>query len=332
MRTLIVLTLLLCLTASFQSVSASGSSVSFIPETDQSELPVLLQGCAAAASSITSGKGKVTHHETYYLPTGDVRVERETKIDVAFSGKKLSLLKQITPIKEAPIEDSKHVPVPSTVRTKRISSDGSRVTILDSSNNSATISTPDKGEGWHEIHAYRRDISIAEAHGIWDIGNLNRYITLPKDMYSSADPKIVGRETLGGDECMVIEVLFIPLPGRGEITQTWWFWVNPNKGFTVPRVQHWNEGGFLKGKELITEWDSELRQYADGMWGPANTIVGDYRPDKDSGPMYRSLRTVTTCDPGFQVNVPVSDADISLSIPSGTNVHDELLDADYVAP
>ncbi len=67
-----------------------------------------------------------------------------------------------------------------------------------------------------------------------------------------------------------------------------------------------------------------LKQYDDGLWGPASFTRVDYGPDGTA-----EKKVSGTYNPGFEINVPISEDELKLTPPSGMTVHDEREGAPY---
>jgi len=63
------------------------------------------------------------------------------------------------------------------------------------------------------------------------------------------------------------------------------------------------------------------------VWGPAQFTLTDYGADGLANKM-----TTLTYGADFQINVPISEDELTLKLPSGVSVYDEVLDATYTVP
>ena len=75
---------------------------------------------------------------------------------------------------------------------------------------------------------------------------------------------------------------------------------------------------------LAQERMAEPRLYGDSLWGPGRFTEKQYDA---KGKVVVTI--YTEYDPDFKLNVPVSEKDLSLQLPSGTLVHNHVQDADY---
>ena len=299
-------------------------------ETDEGILAALQEGCANAVSAVRSGSGQAT---VYFWSKGaDGRIlETEAKDDLKFRGDRFLLRENVKYLRsDLPVPPKDHpLPPPLTMRTSASSYDLEEVTILDQFDSlapQARICDPTRGRGKNAITLYKTHVAIV-GHGV-------AYLVPPPGVLPSfiglASVKVAGRETINGDECIMVDVvttMHLPNPGEGTITQTARSWVNPQKGYTIVKVQVWLEGSVYSAKTLVTEINTTVRQYETGVWGPEKATYQQYDL---RGEITQKL--VTTYDLAFKLNVPISDGDLTLTLPSGTRVHNELIDSEYTVP
>jgi hypothetical protein len=109
------------------------------------------------------------------------------------------------------------------------------------------------------------------------------------------------------------------------------FWVDPNKGFTIPRVCCYREGGRYKKRTLYEEVKTELKEHEYGVWYPIKIIYDSYNVGEDGIPQKDRTATIEY-DMDYVVNAPVNDNELVIDLPSGTRVYDETLDMSYKIP
>jgi hypothetical protein len=82
------------------------------------------------------------------------------------------------------------------------------------------------------------------------------------------------------------------------------------------------------GKTLLRqEVSNEMRQYGDDLWGCSKFTKITY----DSGG--NKVNEVTVIyDADFKINVPVTDHELQIKLPSGIEVWDAALDMSYEVP
>jgi len=300
-------------------------------ETDEGILAALQEGCANAVSAIRSGSGQAT---VYFWSKGaDGRIlETEAKDDLKFKGDQFLLRENVKYLRDDLVSGKGPSEPPSpTMRTAATSYDLEEVTILDQFDSleaQARICDPTGSRGKNSINLYKSHVAIV-GHGVAYLvprpGVLPSFVEL-------ASVKVAGRETINGDECIMVDVVttvHLPKPGEGTITvtDTARKWVNPQKGYTIVRTQVWSEGSVYGAKTLVTEINTTVRQYETGVWGPEEVTYQQYDLKGEI-----TQKMVTTYDSAFKLNVPISDGDLTLTLPSGTEVHNELIDAEYTVP
>ena len=318
----------ICLTTGHEPVMAI--STASAAENDEEVLAALREGCANAVSAIRSGSGQATVYSWSKGGDGGI-LETEAKDDLKFRGDRFLLRENVKYLRSDPPPGVPAQP-PLTMRTSASSYDLEKVTILDQFDSleaQARICDPTRSRGKNSINLYKTSVAIV-GYGVAHL------VPRPEDLPSFielASVKVAGRETINGDECIMVDVVTtMHLPKlvelvKGTITQTVRRWVNPQKGYTIVKVQVWLEGSVYSAKTLVTEINTTVRQYETGVWGPEKVTYQQYDL---KGEVTRKM--VTTYDSAFKLNVPISDGDLTLTLPSGTKVHNELIDAEYTVP
>lgn len=305
----------------------------FCRESSREDLLSIVQaGVDEAHSAVKSGKGDITVRLSRKKNTGgDLEIEK--KYSIAFSGRKFRLSAQDRYVKNDPPDG--YVPAgprhrlvaPGEVRVTELAYDSETVTRLIPNEKLATIGDANSPVGTSELSKYEMYVGILGLGGRTAVLNA-QYPSLT----SRIGPQVVGREYINGDECIIVErVDTLTLQNGEERKITLREWVNPGKGFTTPRIRvWWNDAN--SQMVLQTAIDAELREYGNGLWGASKLTQTEYRIDPKTGQSYVSSQMVTTYDPDFQLNVPVQDADLTMSLPTGTRVYNEVLNTEYVVP
>ena len=292
------------------------------------ELSVLLEGCRQAAQAAQSGKGQVTVYHHAALEDGGV-LEANATDTVAFSGLRFKLINEVKMLKNLPATppSSRSVLVaPGSVRTEQFAYDGEKATAYSPAEGRATIGDANSDVGTLAAARY------AEVKPTYAMFDLTSFSPVPPGLTREA-PQIVGREAVGGDECTIVEVYDHGVIEGSRSVEIWQrFWVNTAKGCAVSRIRAWVRGGSYTEKTLRTEVDSDLRQYAEGVWGPAKVTASMYGINQTTREYYKETAMVITYAEGFQINVPVTDSELTLTLPSGTKVTNELLQETYTVP
>ena len=291
-----------------------------------------LAGMQNAALSVTSGRGGVTVRDWMLKNDGNV-LEVETVHQVVWQGQAFRETVTTTYItNDAPPDSEGLMATPGTVIIREIAYDGTQVTEYNSERGEAVIGSP-VSCGTHGAYAsYIADASI-RGHGL----TVPRSTSDPVPSYvrSTTGFQVVGTEIIDGDECVMLEStsIFDPPSGSSDpITNTHRMWVNPNKGYTVPRVRDWAQGGGLSQKTLMYEVDVQMRTYGGNLWGPAGFTRIQYKTDPATGQRIRSLQSTVTFNQCYQVNPTVDPGELVLQLPSGTKVHNEIIGGDYTIP
>lgn len=300
-------------------------------EVSQDELSVVLEGCRNAAASIHSGKGQVKIL-SYQGNEDGIWWEGSTTYTVAFSGSRFKETSETTVLKnvpQVPPPSGAGIEAPGAVNTEQVAYDGEKATTVSSTEHRALIYAPRVVGSWVGVGTFWR--VKPNSFTLVDITNFG---APPPDTVREA-PRLVDRETIGGDDCIIVELYdHSPMPDVGAPGhERWtWFWVDPQKGFAVPRIRIWGRGSAYPERTLLSETTSGLRQYAGGLWGPDKKTHCEYRLGPTSGKNYKESEEVVTYSPDFQFNVPVEESDLQLTIPSGTVVTNELLQETYTVP
>lgn len=326
MYLLLTVGLLLSAVMLLQPVNTQATTPS--SETNQDLLLIAKQGVDNAVSAIRSGKGST--NVTFWSIDDMGRVtETETSYNIVFEGDthKYSV-KMIHVTGSGSTTDEKNViqPQPGMVFENIVSYDGERLVRFDPGSGRATSKDPHSSQC--DLNNYKLDADIVGA-GLRDCRRI---------LFDSADTNgitALGKELNNGDECIVLEAIATkPLSTGEQSTKTVRFWVDPQNGFTVTKVQRWAQGGRFRDKILYSQMEIEARQYQGGVWGLAKATYDEFdRKGKDgSGEYYRKIHQVVTVDPEFELNATVKPEDIELKLPSGTKVEDLILQTEYIIP
>lgn len=307
---------------------AASTQNDFEPVSDQSLLPILTEGLHDAAAAVRSGAGPVTVVQRKTFGDGAV-VEIRTDYTVAFRGARArySAFSEIVADSRAPIQERSLVRRGvGSVAEKVVALAPNRIVRYEPGGRSAVVGDVSTALR-RELTEYELNLAIPR-HGVVDI----REFSSPPAPFAQGEPRIVGRETIAGDECIVVEIVNSAEVSGSRVVDTWWFWVAPHKGFTVPRIRNWVEGGIAARKSLVAELDATLRDYGNGVWGPGVVTEQHYEINQSTGEARLFLRKTITYGRGFVLNSEVTDADLTLNLPSGTKVEDLLADVEYTVP
>jgi len=297
-------------------------------ETAEELLEVVLVGCETAASAVSTSAGKVTVHQWYWRPSGEV-LETDSVYTIVCGGDRLKIVKevsymenQVTP--REPNPDFRPFG-PGTVLRQQVAYDGEKVTSYDPAQRRAVIAGPDSAIG-DELRSMKLAV-YAPGHGVPD---LDPGSSSPG--HTMSGPYVVGREVVNGDECIVVEFVATRTDAHGdEMKHYKRTWINPQRGFTISKSEGSHRGGVFGEGVLLSQLEVDTRQYSDSLWGISAARHEVYALD-DSGRRYLQLRTITTFAEDYKLNAPVTEEMLAIELPSGTAVYNELIDAEYTVP
>ena len=307
------------------SIALATSPVGYgaaIADSNDELLTMAYEGCKNALSAINSAKGGVTVRHWQKNSEGIVQ-EFDYAYKIAFDGAKHRISQEISALKN----DLKYpvLPVGSTIQ-KKMSCDGEKLTILDCDKASATIGALDSSSGLPYYSQALMHTRVKNGNGVIDISpEANPLLKLERVSPTAR------YDTLNGDKCILVEKAFLTQKPSPR-TDTYEMWVNPSKGYTIPLTRMWSE---VEGqpKVLVEEHSTDVKLYETGVWGPVRSTLARYVQTKSgSTETILKFRTITTFNDDFRLNVPVTDDDLAITLPSGTTVTDELLNASYVVP
>lgn len=145
--------------------------------------------------------------------------------------------------------------------------------------------------------------------------------------------KITGRQVVDGVDCIVVEWGFEVTDGNEKGTRwVYNFWVSPDRGYTLTQCKEWRVKPQSEKRELAVVAQCKTVRNG-GVWVPRRYSETQYDLDRGGGttPGISSL-CVTTYHEDFAWNKAVTSDDLTLVLPSGTQVHDFALDARYTIP
>lgn len=295
---------------------------------DEDTMDVLLAGMRHAASSIRSGRGTVIEELSLKSKNGEA-LESKTSYTVVFLGDKFKISSEdkYRTSSAGVINHPEDQPSHEAIRGV-IAYDGERAIHYKPLERRASVGDVTSPTGRQAIALYNTRINM-----LWNgVYSIEAAAMLPKKYnVVSHKPTVIGRETVNGDDCILLELGSTtefptgPREGKGKV------WVCPSKGFTVPRMQGYGFVGASDNMKLIFETNAEMRRYDSDLWGPAKAVRVQYGLDAD-GQYGQVLRQTIIYDTNFELNVPVNEDELKLTIPSGTEVFEELLDALYTVP
>jgi len=293
------------------------SSAVVYSQSDSDLLTLVSAGTQNATNSLRSGTGRIVHHAWRTTTSGGTS-ETETVYAVAFSGErfKLSAVKTVIQNSPGPNESGKTLVPAGTIQHYSVAYDGNKLTVFYPDDKAVNVLAYDRSKSAQP--SYWREISPLSC-------GFHPVIALP----SNGKAK---RQSADGAEYVVVDVEQTDkTPGNNNFTSKRSFWVDVQKGFVVARMVVHGHNDIYKEDALLDETTTTVRDYGSGLWGPNTCTRVSYRANK-SREMEKVRTDVITYDPSFLLDVPVSDSDLALALPSGTNVVDETLDMKYTLP
>lgn len=299
---------------------------------DDEMLPVVLEGTKNAVDSIKSAKGTITVCRCTVLARGTPDKVHETRsvYRVALAGNKYRVSEETTVLisDEVPgLNPDKQ----GTVSRVEKAIDGTKIVVLTGKRaeigDTSVLFSLSQVEYLNTLEWIDRSGCNIPGNGLVSLKDLQ---TSKSSAIADISFRITGRERIDGNECIVVERRARSVNReRGDMIDV--FWVDPNKGFTIPRVRRFHEDGVSQQRTLYHEINVDIAQYKTGVWYPVKIVSDRYSTD-ETGIRYKSSSATVEYASGFEVNVPVSEAELSLELPSGTQVDDSILKASYVVP
>lgn len=283
-------------------------------------------GCEETKSRVSSSAGTVTVHEWHWRSSGEL-LETETQYTVASAGDKFRAVCETRYITNEWVSRESGLPFnpPGTVQRVDMAYDGEKVTRYEPQRGRADIAGPNSN--WaRELGSIRRSI-LSPGGGVPVVRSVAR-----SERRDPIDPRVVGREMVNGDECIVCELAY-RTPLRDGCTGTFYdhIWVNPAKGFTFAKEESGARGGLFGDGMLLAEAEIDVRKCGDDLWGLSEVRHDQYGLD-DAGERYLNIREIITFGNDYRLNPTVTDDMLTVTLPSGTKVYNELIDAHYAVP
>lgn len=331
-RPMIALVMIICLglTVVYFAVSKT-NAVADTSNQDRTQL--VLEGCRQAVASVKTGKGPIVVEKNVRKSDGGLLFTKTT-YDLLFTGEhfKLSSRTECLANSVPKGQNAEFAVKPGEINEYCLAYDHTKITKLLPILNEGIVSNASYPTGKQEIVAYEDELA-SPLYGLVDIGTLSKRLSSDGLFTLDAPPLIVGSETLDGDECMIVEfTLSRHSKDDTVLAEIWRFWVNPYKGYSVPLVRKWKQGGIYSKKILVEEIKTNLKESNTDIWVPTKIVHDSYRLDTQTREPYLKQAKTITYGSNFCFNVPVSEEDLNLNLRSGTKVYDELLDAEYTVP
>lgn len=320
---LVSLTVILIISGALFCVFVNGDTIT--PYNNQDMMPVIKEGIKNNVSAVKNGRGGIIVNTCVAEEDSGNVLEIETRYKTAFAETNFmfSTDERVVRNDTSPGRDMKMLPFGSGyTEAKEFSYDGNSLSIYDASKHRLHIR--DSRTCGSEMNKCRLDTSF--------IGPL---VVRLQNALDSKDgsARIVGREIVDGDECFIIEIESKQTLSAGsECVNDDLYWVNPSKGFTLPKIEYWGQGGVYKEKTLLSEIRTQVRDYGKNIWGPEKIKYTEYRIGNNTGKLYKELEKTIVYQSDYVINSDVEPMDLKIKAPSGTRVHDEIADMEYTLP
>ncbi len=283
-------------------------------------------GCETTTARVSTSAGVVTVHEWNWRSNGEL-LETETLYTVASEGERFKAAVDTRYIRNewTPPDPDLRVNAPGTVQRQEIAYDGEKITSYEPDRNRAEISGLDSDGG--RLLRTVKLMALSPGHAVPRLPTSS-----PSPEGVNRGPHVVARDILNGDECIVVESVRTATAADGTQQEYYSrFWVMPQKGFSVARSETEARGGMFGEGTLLSQAEIDTREYADALWGISEVRHEEYRL-QDSGRPYLKSRTITAFADEYQLNGPVTKEMLTIDLPSGTKVYNELIDAEYTVP
>lgn len=287
---------------------------------DADLLPAMIQGCKDAVNAVKTGKGTVEVHAILYRYESGMQKALETQetYTVAFERAKYRVSGEILYLKNE-LGEAGHVYADGTKLAVNLACDGENLMSFEPSLGTGTVGPLTLPE----VRAKQGSLAV-EATLLFPPNDMGRgaigYGIQRIDLYplyegvTDKGLKIARRERLDGHECIVVERVVEVSRPDGKWVNTREYWIDPERGFAVPRLREWTEGGPLEKRSITLEINTELRDYGNGIWGPAKSSLEAWGWD-GKGVIRPEHRYQTTYESDFRLNVPVTADDLTLKLP-----------------
>lgn len=291
-------------------------------------LPIVLQGTKQANDAVESGKGRVSVQN--WSRYDGIVFESKCETDMVFRSEQFKLTMHWHSL-EGELPDG--FGRPDDNYDEILSFDGQTVRALYD-RGMAEICCPDSNAGSSHLVNYEDPYAVGSrsgfGNGVCDLTAV--YESLVHLGATGTGLQIVGRDTIDGDSCVIVECTYEFTKRNGEkFYDLRRFWINTDKGYTLKKVKTW-KGRQLTDMALAVEYEVAVRQYPGGIWGPDRVESIGYERDKLSNEPVPRNHSAAVFDANFALNVPVTDDELQLAFPSGTKVRDQVLDATYTVP
>ena len=293
-------------------------------------LASLRQGCDLAAAAVHSGVGTLTVHAWAWRPNGDKR-ETETTYSVASQGDRFKAVSETRYVEDewAPAVSQTNTATAPTARREEIAFNGETITFYEPDEGNAIIgdaASPHLGKLLQSVRLYTRSPGHAVPVGVLDLKPASE-ACLP------AEPRVLGRDLIDGEECVVCEASAqVRGTTSGSVTSISRYWINPARGYSLVKAETYMQQALSLPPDLLSSVEVDTVPAADTLWRISSWRQDVYAVDFQTSRPYLSLRSTASFADDYQLNAPVTEDMLTINLPSGTKVYNELIDAQYTVP
>ena len=289
-------------------------------------LNTLRTSCQAAASAIESGVGTVTVYETVWQENGKRR-KTETTYGLVCRREKLKAEWEARILVDQWWIPKRYKPNPvNVVSNASAASNGKVATYYEPERKKAVVGDLSSGFPGKLLEGVFT-ITHAPGHAI-------PASVFDPDAWSelASPPHVLGRETVNGEECVVVQVTRERVLDKGAYTRTYKYWIDPTRGYSLVRFEDYLRIAPSEEPVLMTRADIETTPCENGLWKISYWQQDNYSINPNTDKRYLSSRSTIIYSDDYQLNASVTDDMLTINFPSGTSVYDELTDSEYTVP
>lgn len=317
----------ICL-ALFMTVTAWGVTALADTTPNQQELISFFeQGAALAADAVVSGKGIVNYRYRSVSETGYVS-EKIATYTVAFSRDRWRISVEGTSLlSNESFPGSGQIisaGVPTTFHWE-FAADANTVIFYLPDEKMAYIVDPGS-----DIESFPATAFQSAKGNVTMIGKGMGAIRHQVDSWACTGWRLIGQKTVNGIDYQQLEGTTTPVNATGALeglSLVSKLCLAPDNGFMWPEVMVLITSPRVGNDVLVQHNTTEPRMYADNLWGPGKHSEKQYSSKGEI-----TMSTSVEYGPDFQLNVPITESELKLTLPSGTEVNDEILDEIYTTP
>jgi hypothetical protein len=292
-------------------------------EEDGNLLSLVKESSKYILSNITTVKGKVIANKWSFREEDGGIVETKTIYDIATDGRQLKCSVDINYLKSDSIrglQPPARSPIAGQRIYKELFYDGEKLIIYFPLEKMANIYDPNSGNGFLELFECKNN-ALIENHGVYDLTQAER---------EHDELTIIGKEKINGSETIILEIVDYN-KGRNKVTITQRLWIDPFKGFAVPRHKVWMDGWIYKNT-LVEEISANFRGVQNNIWIPIQWSATSYRINPETKKYYKSEEVNLIFSSDYKINVEIGKNEFLFEFPKGTYVYDRIGKINFKIP